>query len=252
MDERYKIFERLQAYQRGDLSEAEMKEVDAELLKNKDYQEEKALLDQIGESLESAFTQNLKDCMRRADEVKSPKMNPSFLRIAASVVLIFTVGIGGFMIYRASQNSLEQKLFAEYFVAHEGLPLKSGVEDDVFREANQNYRDGEFRQAAEKYEILLEKDTYAKNDTALFFFGLSNLALDKAGLAVGPLSSLDGIYKSSSTGRKAFEDDTGWYLALSYLELEQKALALQYLRQIQQDRRHKYNDKAIQLLQKLK
>ncbi|MFN8352018.1 MAG: hypothetical protein U0U25_11185 [Flavobacteriales bacterium] len=130
---------------------------------------------------------------------------PRLLKYAAVVALV-----AGGALWWALRTPLNERLFAEHFVADPGLPVAMGVLDDpAFADAMVAYKEAAYPEARNKFRALLDHDP--GNDTLHYYLGCTALAMDDASEAILHLRSIVGMERS------AFGAKARWYLFLAYV-----------------------------------
>jgi len=165
---------------------------------------------------EAVETQSLKENLEAFHETipinKIPKTETSkvkllhFRKIAVAASLIIAVGSFWFF----SQNS-NQKLYANYFKADPGLATTmSSTNNFEFYDAMVNYKQGDYKIAISKWEVLLQNKP--KNDTLNYFLGVAYMA-NKNEISAIPF--LDLVIKASNS---TFKNEAYYYLGLAHLK----------------------------------
>lgn len=125
------------------------------------------------------------------------------LKYAAVVALI-----AGGVLWWSQRTPLNERLFAEHFVADPGLPVVMGVTDDAaFADAMVSYKEAAYPEARNKFSALLNRDP--GNDTLHYYLACTALAMDDASEAIPHLRSIVGMERS------AFGAKARWYLFLA-------------------------------------
>ena len=125
--------------------------------------------------------------------------------IAASVELLF----GIFWMTDHSNNS--EKIFAKNFKPDIGLPLKmSTANASGFYEGMLNYKQENYKEAIEKWEVLLTENP--ESDTLNYFLGVANLALGNEA------KSLEYLQNQERFQQGIFKEDAAWYAALAKIK----------------------------------
>lgn len=131
-----------------------------------------------------------------------------FRQIAAAAIII--VASVSFWIFTGSSND---RLYDDYFKPDPGLPTTmSGSDNFAFYDAMVNYKQGDYKKAIGKWEVLHDKAP--QNDTLNYFIGSAHLAdknVDKA------ISYLEAV---TATNVSAFKNDAYYYLGFAYLKKE--------------------------------
>jgi tetratricopeptide (TPR) repeat protein len=127
--------------------------------------------------------------------------------IAASVVLLLALG----SIWYFNAQDKTEKLFDEFYSPDPGLPTVMGNTNDYdFYEAMVAYKHGDYDQAIEKWEKLLE--TEQRNDTLNYFLASAQMARGEEEAAKVGFSKVIAMKGS------VFADDAYFYLGLEALK----------------------------------
>ena len=154
--------------------------------------------------------------------------------MAASITLL--IALGGFWL--TNRPSETERLFNQYFTPDPGLPTVMGeARNFQFLDAMVNYKSGQYKQAIEKWEVLLPQKP--KNDTLNYFLGVTYLANNDTQKAVKFLE------ETLEEKNSEFVDEANFYLGLAHLKLKNTTEAEVYLSKSQ----HK---KVEEILEKLK
>jgi tetratricopeptide (TPR) repeat protein len=128
----------------------------------------------------------------------------------AAAILIFAA-IGGFWWFSTTQN---ERLYAEYFTPDPGLPTTmSSSTNFEFYDAMVDYKQGNYKIAIEKWELLESKQP--GNDTLNYFLGVARLANKDEVAAIAFLE------KSTQHPDFVLIQDAYYYLGLAYLKAGQ-------------------------------
>lgn len=134
-------------------------------------------------------------------------------KIAVAAILIIALGSFWFL----SRNN-NQKLYAKYFSPDPGLPtLMSENQNFDFYDAMVNYKQGEYKRAIEKWELLLSKSP--KNDTLNYFLGMAQLANKQE------KKSIEYFKVVTNSDTSNFKNEAYYYLGLAYLKTDNVELA---------------------------
>ena len=204
----------MEDFRMGRLSEEERKQflqkLKTDLSFKEKFEEFKFLMEGIEES---ALREKLNE-FHEEIHIKMPgggklfnKVSFRIFLIAASLVLV----IGAYFLFFAADSN--EKIFDKYFTPDRGLATTMGRAADnyEFYEAMVKYKRKNYKEALEKWEILLAKAP--ENDTLNYFIGLAHLSLGDAKDAV---LYLDKIRNDSDS---YFYEDTHYYLALAYIKM---------------------------------
>ena len=124
----------------------------------------------------------------------------------AAVIAIVAAGA----IWWLDRMPVNERLYAEYFVADAGLPVAMGAtRDPRFDDAMTAYKLGDFAEARAKWTDLLNQRP--SSDTLRFYVASAALGSGDAGAAIPLFNML-----SEETG-SAFHEKARWYLFLAYL-----------------------------------
>ena len=124
---------------------------------------------------------------------------------AAAVVLLFGI------FWLMDTKSHSEKIFAKNFKPDVGLPLKmSTLNASGFYEGMLDYKQENYKEAIEKWEVLLESKP--ENDTLNYFLGVTNLALGKASKSLGYLENQERFRQG------IFKEDALYYTALAKIK----------------------------------
>lgn len=128
-----------------------------------------------------------------------------YLKYAAAIVLL-----AGFSAWWMLRTPLNERLFAEHFVADPGLPVTMGIADDpAFSDAMVSYKEGKYAEARAKWMPLLQQGP--QNDTLRYYIACAHLAEGDARAAI---TLLDGL---SNEPGSAFQRRSKWFLFLAYV-----------------------------------
>lgn len=124
----------------------------------------------------------------------------------AAVLAVVAIGA----IWWLGRAPLNERLFAEHFVADPGLPVQMGTTGDhAFADAMVSYKEGNYAEARAKWMPLLQQDP--QNDTLRFYIGSAALAEGDADAAIKQLAPL------ADDPGAAFHDKSRWVLFMAYL-----------------------------------
>lgn len=133
----------------------------------------------------------------------------NFMKIAAAAV--FVIAVGCFWFLNGSSN---ERLYDDYFTADPGLPTTMSSTDNYeFFDAMVNYKQGDYKKAISKWEVLEEKAP--DNDTINYFLGVAYLADKNEAQAISYLN------KTVNASKSVFMEDAHYYLGLAYLKSDQ-------------------------------
>jgi len=139
-------------------------------------------------------------------------------KIAAAVVII--VASASFWMINGSSN---ERLYNSYFKPDPGLPTTMSRTDNyTFFDAMVNYKQGDYKKAISKWEVLQKKEP--QNDTINYFLGVAYLADKKEKVAIPYLE------KTVSQPESVFNNDAEYYLGLAHLKNDNREDAIKYLK----------------------
>ncbi len=209
------LFETIEGYLNGSLSESDRLQFEAKLNSDPSLQEKIEEVRTILSNIETAVLKEKLDSFHtdipvQLDDTSELSKNSKkswyyVAGIAASIALLTALYFG------VSGNTTPEKLFEEYFKPDPGLPTTMGTTTDFsFYEAMVDYKKGAYASAIEKWEALLPSKI--KGDTLPYFLGVAHLANDNEEKAISYLHPL------SQQGTTSFIKETDYYLGLAYLK----------------------------------
>lgn len=138
--------------------------------------------------------------------IKKIKFKTAFWYAAAAVAVVI---FGIFWLMETKSHS--EKIFTKNFKPDVGLPLKmSTVNVSGFYEGMLDYKQENYKEAIEKWEVLVEAKP--ENDTLNYFLGVTNLALGNASKSLQYLENQERFRQS------IFKDDALYYTALAKIK----------------------------------
>ncbi len=141
------------------------------------------------------------------EEPKKKWQSPSWLALAASVLILISVSIWAIF----SSGNSSQKVFAANFKPDPGLPTTMSTSSNYdFYYGMVNYKRKEYSEAISRWETLYAANP--ENDTVIYFLGVANLANGNARQAKKYLQS------AKEKPESAFYEDAQYYLALALLK----------------------------------
>ncbi len=188
-------------YRQGNLSPNELRRIENHLAQCEFCSEAVEDIEEFSvESIERDFA----DLKAKAKKFNKPKLAQIFYYAVAVMLIGFSFLLG---YLSGSEN---ERIFYKYFspypdiVVHERGELKK----DLLLTALNFYRLENFDEANKLFDKLLAK---TKNDTALFYNGISLLALDE------PEKALENFKLLITNGNNKFLKEALWYAGLAYL-----------------------------------
>lgn len=154
--------------------------------------------------------------------------------IAASVIII--IGLVYILLFQSLSNS---ELFTRYFEPYPDIITTRNVDNSNLAKGLKSYSSGEYEMAITIFNSLPPTDP--DYTTALFYMAISYLAITQPQIAIDSLEKLNRIDKT-------YQEQVHWYLALSYLKLDDTKSAKKQLMKIE-EKHFKYIE-AQELLDK--
>ena len=148
---------------------------------------------------------------------------------AAAAALIITIGATWWL--RRTETA-SQDLYTQYFHADPGLPVAmSSTHAYTFYDGMVSYKEGKYKEATAMWTKLGNEKGFT--DTLQYFIGvahLNNNALPEANQYLLPVANNNtSVWKGKAT----------WYLALSYIKVDNRTEAVRWLTQLPNDERAK-------------
>lgn len=221
------------------MSTEELKAFKMQLQSDSDF---KIQVEDIRTLLTGIETQSLKEQLDEfhKDIQKQPIQNEfskirhlKFRKFVAAAAVV--IALGSFWFF--NQNSTD-KLYAKYFTPDPGLPtVMSDTADFEFYDAMVNYKQGDYKTAIKKWEVLKSKTP--NNDTLNYFLGVTHLANKNEENAI--------YFLEQSIQNKSFPlvNDAYYYLGLAHLKKGNIELAKENLQMSS-------NETSLLILSKLK
>ena len=228
----------IQRYVDGEMSEAEARDFLQSAKTNPDLAEELELTEDLIKAVEFNAARDLKHKLANLDRTTSTSINiTAWYKIAASILLIFTVG---YLLFNNTSLTGDD-IYNEHYSPYPNIvnPL-SRSETTVNADGIILY---EQEQYAEAVALLLAKlKSNNGNDTLNFYLAQSYLGLEEYENA---LNYLERVHNSS-----IFIEPATWYTGLVYLKLHDQKAAVATFR-ILEHQRGSYADEATAILEKL-
>ena len=207
------LLETIERFYNNSMSKEERIEFETKLKQDANF---KSQVEDIKALLFGIETQALKEKMddfhkdlpiQMKNETASPKVRfLNFRNIAVAVIII--LGSASFWFFSGSTND---RLYDTYFKPDPGLPTTMSSTDNFqFFDAMVNYKQGDYKKAINKWEVLHEKSP--KNDTLNYFLGVAYLANKSEEKAITYLEDV------TSSNSKSFKNDAHYYLGMAYLK----------------------------------
>ena len=208
-------FEKIEAYLNQKLSKEDLVIFKNRLTKEKGF---KTKVNDIKTVLIGLETQALKEELdlfhkdidhgkTESDTTESKVHSFNWKRLLVAAVLIIAAGSFWFL-----KDNSNERLYADYFTPDPGLPTTMSNNDNYeFYEAMVNYKQGDYKTAISKWEVL--QKTKPNNDTLNYFIGVANMANKNETNAI---SFLENVTKNSEF---TLVNDAYYYLGLAYLKV---------------------------------
>jgi tetratricopeptide (TPR) repeat protein len=237
-------FEHIEDYLKGKLDEPTKTEFKQAMTESSVLKEQVELYPVAERVLDIAAAQELKNRIGNIRQQKTKvvpiqKKSPKvfrFVLMAASVLLLLTMGTSWFMSNQYSNEGIASNNF---------LPYDAGVllgenDDNFYTQGVLAYQKKDFAAAITAFEkVPAENGLYAETQ---FYVGNAYLSQNEAEKAIAAF----GIVQNARLPQ--FQEPTEWYLALSYLKAGNEEKAKELLTAILDDAEHFYYDGAVDVL----
>lgn len=239
MDQLEKDIAILERYIENDISDQEKKEVKARLSTEVEF---RSLLIQLKELILGIKYTGRQEILAHLEQIEAnlppiilddnqvamvPDTTPSVSRkwwvgIAASVLIIFTVGV----LYLSNGSKSMDELYADNFGHYPNL-VETITRGELDIESQRKmafmaYENQDYEQAALLLSTLPDEE---KDSSILLYMGISYMFIDKDTEAI---QSLEAGLQSGGE----YQDQIKWYLGLSYLKVENKEKAIALFEEI--------------------
>ena len=165
------------------------------------------------QSLKEQLDEFHKDIQQPSQKKSSKVRYLQFRKFVAAAAIV--IALGSFWMY--NQNTSD-RLYSKYFTPDPGLPTTmSNTSNYEFYDAMVNYKQGDYKTAIEKWEIL--KTNTPNNDTLNYFLGVAHLANKSEANAILFLE------KSIQNENFPLVNDAYFYLGLAHLKEDNIELA---------------------------
>ena len=207
------VLEAIERYYNGSMSKDERTTFEAKLDQDTAFKTQvediKAILCGIQEqSLKEQLDEFHKELPLQKDLKKSDSKarHFKFRNIAAAVIIIFASAT--FWMINKPSN---ERLYDSYFKPDPGLPTTMSTSNNfAFYDAMVNYKQGDYKKAIGKWEVLHAKSP--ENDTINYFLGVAHLANKSEDKAIEYLKQV------TDNDHDAFKNDAHYYLGLAFLK----------------------------------
>lgn len=193
------------------------------------------------------------DILNRLDkkiDQASGKQQGSFFSIGRIIGLAASILLLAMAVFLFSNTQSDQKLFTSYFEPMPSAVANTGVSRGEAAAANpkatafEAYEAGDFQKAIPNFRTYLERNPQDKESR--FYFGLALLGDGYSNEAIEILKEVN-----LQPPKPGYKDASSWYLALAYLQLEQRQDAESILSTLEQGNSN-YSNIAKQLLEDLR
>lgn len=212
MKEKY-TFEYLESYLDQSLPASEKAELENNLQQDIELREELARHQQTRQLVRQMAAEETREKVGkifREQQANKRKSSSPFLRIAAGVAILLTIGLG-YILSLPSANP--QELAATYFEPFPDRVTTMSADNDVsLNTAMDAYNQGDYTTASNEFEQL-SKDG-SQQEIIDLYAGIAAMQANNTQLAISKLNHLH--QESNDYGEVA-----SWYLALTYLQQEE-------------------------------
>ena len=205
-------FEAIERYINGTMPNEELKTFKKQLKNDPEFNTQvediKTLLTGIEtQSLKEQLDEFHKNIKKQPLKKSSTKIHYlQFRKLIAAAIII--IGLGCFWLFNQNSNN---RLYSKYFTPDPGLPTTmSNSTNFNFYDAMVNYKQGDYKTAIEKWELL--KTNQSSNDTLNYFLGVAYLANKSE------TNAIPFLEKSIQNKDFPLVNDAYYYLGLAYLK----------------------------------
>lgn len=241
MERSEELFEKIEAYLNARMTGDEARNFQREMEENEDLRNEVELHRELNRNLKNGDTVAFRKKVRQASTERPKNKNISLLNVLKiAAVLIILVGVAAFFLLNTtdSGSGIYEKYYQQYPIED---MLRGSDADDERLELNKKYTRGEYANIVADYERLVDENP----DEVIIQMYLANCYLntreEKKAIA---------LFENVQKNNKYYEA-AQWYLALSYLKLNDTGRAGNVLQGVvSYDGVHKEN--ALKILNELK
>ncbi len=181
--------------------------------------------------------------MQEAQKTLPPVVGMRPLKILLRVAAVVMLTLGGFLFYQLSTTSNE-KLYSELYQPY-NVAVERSNEKDVNKMVS-HYKAKEYALVVKEYELLT-----VSGNREDFFAGMAYHETGDYNKAVAAFEKI--IKENQVSGSRLYNDDTQYYLSLSFIKLKRYNEAYKLLNTIKNEATHTYNEEVdYWLLMKLK
>lgn len=229
MERTQELFEKIDAYLKGKLESDDLKSFKKTLAYNKELQEEIEKYKLVQTALKNRdsidFRKKLQQIdgeLKREESTEKNNTSVSWLNWKIAAVFITLIGVSSLWYL---QNSVEEDLFSSYYTPYPMSDLTRG--QDITPDATSlkkmtlNYRNKEYQKVIAFFENKLDTIT---NDRLKLYLGNSYLNTGQEDKAIIAFQSIHV--------KSAFYQDAQWFLALTYIKVDEQVKAIPILKKL--------------------
>ncbi len=237
-------FEWIEGYLNDELSVADRNEFEQALSDSEELRGQVEVYPLAEKLLDIALAQEIHDIIDQVKEEPGTKVVPMkkrsnvrrLMALAASLLLLATVGFGWMMSGRYSSEGIASTYFEQYDA---GVLLGDG-DSDVYSQAIIAYQKEDYATAASLFSSITPED--GNYITANFYLGVSKLS-------TGELTAAETAFNIvASADDPQLREPTDWYLAMTALSAGDDVEARSRLEAITANSGHYYATKAQEVL----
>ncbi|MFZ6050485.1 hypothetical protein [Halocola ammonii] len=204
-------FEKIERYLSAELSEVERLAFESALKADPDLKSELDRQRELREVVEIGGMKSKLDEFHQKVASEHSKKSSGIRWWAIAAAFIGLIVASYFIFFNQTKS---EKLFADYHTIDPGLPTPMSATDNYdFYDAMVDYKNEKYELSIEKWKPLLKENP--DNDTLNFYIGSAHFANEKYQKALPYFSTVRELDQS------AFSDKAEWYVALSFLHLEE-------------------------------
>lgn len=223
-------------YLDGNLNQEAKESIESELKENADLRDMMALMQLSREGIRHAGHKELISKIHqefmdstglKEEKTKSFSIRPWWLGIAASISLLLLAG--NFWI-----KSQADIFYSNHYLLYEVPTMRSG--ESSLDQVMKLYRDGDFQTVVS----LVEKTS--NHQAELFLAGISSLELENYKDAAYYLEKVQALNESGDQGEKLFQEESDYFLFLTYVQLRNFGKADIYYARISTNKNHAFRN----------
>jgi tetratricopeptide (TPR) repeat protein len=240
-----KDIQQIEAYWQEQLSETERLAFENRLESDLVFRQEAIKMHLITEGLDVLKKRQLRQRLQELDATLPPIDPPNSMGWLKIVLVVLALALATFSVWyfmiRAEKSKISGPI-AAVFEPYPALGITMGDDEKTVRlEALKKYAKKDYKNAIP----LLDKAFAVEKDSLLLFYkGIAHIGDGESSKAIPLLENL----KTSSL---MSPDTVEWFLALAYLETNQKDKATIILKKVANTEGGKYQAKATELIQKM-